>query len=59
MLSNDFHFDMSNSLVRNANVDLNFDEFIQNCQIISHESSLDASRDMSDIDEFFIKRISE
>ena len=64
MLSNDFCFNTSDSLLGDANDDQHFDEFIQNCQAISHEFSCDETRDMSmnvenlymdnDSDEFFI-----
>lgn len=68
MLSNDFCFNTSNSLLGNGNNDLHFDEFILNCQAISHKSFLDETRDVknvenlymdNDSDEFLIERIPE
>lgn len=47
MLSNNICFNISNSLLRDANNDLHFDGFILNNKAINHELSLDETRDMS------------
>lgn len=66
MLSNDACFNTSDSFLGDTNNDLHFDEFILNCQAISHVSSLDETKNMDDVEnlymdndsnEFFIERI--
>ena len=68
MLADESSFKAFDFVAKNVNNDLNFDEFITNCKVVTHESSFYKSKDQSDAkesamnydaDEYVIMRISE